>query len=400
MGCFLQKSIVFCGAVPFFDKFLSEENIMKKLFASVPILLFLILILSGCSAVGEKSASLTIIYGATAVLSLLLLIGCLLLVRKNKAWFILLFSSVLVVNIGYTFLAMSTCLEMALWANRVAYLGSVFLPLAMLMIILDVSGTKHPKWLHGALGALSFLVFLIAASPGILPIYYKEVSFAVVNGVSTLVKVYGPLHPLYLVYLLGYFAAMVTVIIRAKIKKTIDTTANAAIPAIAVFVNIGVWFIEQLVVIDFEMLSVSYIISELFLLGVHLVMNEYRRLKMIVKQVESVQNYSEAETSTPNVMLEKPVESESIAPERIEFFMMGLQTLTPAERAIYDAYVARVTTKEIMANMDIKESTLKYHNRNLYGKLGVSSRKELLEVHKQIKSVQTVLGGANHDAGK
>lgn len=373
---------------------------MKKLFASVPILLFLILSLSGCSAVGEKSASLTIIYGATAVLSLLLLIGCLLLVRKNKAWFILLFSSVLVVNIGYTFLAMSTCLEMALWANRVAYLGSVFLPLAMLMIILDVSGTKHPKWLHGALGALSFLVFLIAASPGILPIYYKEVSFAVVNGVSTLVKVYGPLHPLYLVYLLGYFAAMVTVIIRAKFKKTIDTTANAAILAIAVFVNIGVWFIEQLVAIDFEMLSVSYIISELFLLGVHLVMNEYRRLKMIVKQVESVQNYSEAETSTPNVMLEKPVEDEAVAPERIEFFMMGLKTLTPTERAIYDAYVARVTTKEIMANMDIKESTLKYHNRNLYGKLGVSSRKELLEVHKQIKSVQAVLGEANNVTGK
>ena len=99
-------------------------------------------------------------------------------------------------------------------------------------------------------------------------------------------------------------------------------------------------------------------------------------------------------------MLEKPVEDEAIAPERIEFFMMGLKTLTPTERAIYDAYVARVTTKEIMANMDIKESTLKYHNRNLYGKLGVSSRKELLEVHKHIKSVQAVLGEANHDAGK
>ena len=80
--------------------------------------------------------------------------------------------------------------------------------------------------------------------------------------------------------------------------------------------------------------------------------------------------------------------------------MMGLKTLTPTERDIYDAYVARVTTKEIMANMDIKDSTLKYHNRNLYGKLGVSSRKELLEVHKQIKSVQAVLGEANHDAGK
>ena len=364
---------------------------MKKFFASIPFLLLFILSMAGCNAIGAKSASLTVIYGAAAVLSLLLLIACCLLVRQNEAWFILLFSSVLVVNIGYTFLAMSTCCEMALLANRVSYLGSVFLPLSMLMIILNVSGTKHPKWLPFALGALSIFVFLIAASPGILPIYYKDVSFAVVDGVATLVKVYGPLHPLYLFYLLGYFAAMVIVILRAQIRKTIDTTAHAVILAIAVFVNIGVWFIEQLTSIDFEMLSISYIISELFLLGIHLVMNEYQRLLNIVRQVESVHGYAESEATAPEGMLDKPVEDETIAPERIEIFMMGLKMLTPAENAVYDAHVARATTKEILANLNIKESTLKYHNRNLYGKLGVSSRKELLEVHKYIKSVQAAL---------
>ncbi|MBR3968723.1 MAG: hypothetical protein IKJ93_03955 [Clostridia bacterium] len=373
---------------------------MKKLFASIPIILFFMFCLSGCNAVGAKSASLTIVYSAAAVLSLLLLIGCVLLVRKNKAWLVTLFSSVFVVNVGYAILAISTNLTMALWANRVAYLGSVFLPLAMLMIILNVTGTKHPKWLHGALATVSILMFLIAASPGILPIYYKEVSFAVVKGVSTLVKVYGPLHPLYLVYLLGYFVAMVTVIVRAQIKKTIDTTAHAFILAIAVFVNIGVWFIEQMTNIEFEMLSISYIISELFLLGIHLVMNEYQRMKNIVKQVESVQGYSNSEASSTDVMLEKPVEYEIISPDRIEVFMMGLKTLTPTEREIYDAYIARVTTKEIMANMNIKESTLKYHNRNLYGKLGVSSRKELIEIHKHIKSVQTAFKKATNVADK
>ena len=150
----------------------------------------------------------------------------------------------------------------------------------------------------------------------------------------------------------------------------------------------------------FEMLSISYIISELFLLGIHLVMNEYQRMKKIVRQVESVQGYSDAETSTPDVMLEKPVEDAAASPECIEVFMMGLKTLTPTEREIYDAYIARVTTKEIMANMNIKETTLKYHNRNLYGKLGVASRKELLEIHKHIKSVQAAFEEANNVTGK
>ncbi len=367
---------------------------MKRLFVSTPVLLFLILSLSGCNAVGAKSASLTIIYGVAAALSLLLLIGCCRLVSKNKMWVVLLFSSVLMVNIGYTFLAMSTCLEMALWANRLSYLGSVFLPFAMLMIIMNVTGTTHKKWLPWALLTLSIAVFLVAASGGILSIYYKEVYFTVVNGAATLTKVYGPLHPLYLFYLLGYFAAMVAVIVRAQIKKTISSTTHAIILVAAVFVNIGVWLIEQLSSIDFEFLSVSYIISELFLLGIHLVTNENQRLREMVRQIESAKSYQDAETvsDAENHIFSEAV---SISPESIEAFMSGLSQLTPTEKSIYDAYISRLTTSEIMARFNIKENTLKYHSRNIYGKLGVCSRKELLQIHKKIKSINAALSTTN-----
>lgn len=350
---------------------------MKKrlLGSSIPLLL-LTLGLSGCTTIGQKAASQSIIYAVAAVLSLLLLIGCCCLVRKKKSWFVLLFSSVLVVNIGYTFLSISSGLEMALLANRISYLGSVFLPLAMLMIILNVTNSQYPKWLHGALSVLAIIVFLIAASPGVLSIYYKEVSFAVVNGVSTLVKVYGPLHPLYLFYLLGYFTAMVAVIIRASVKKTIETTTHAVILTMAVFVNIGVWFVEQLTSIDFEMLSISYIISELFLLGFHLVMNENQRLREQVRQKE--------EALQATTVTQAPVKIGNISADVMECFLRGLETLTPSEQAIYDAYLRGASTKEIMSELNIKENTLKFHNKNLYSKLGISSRKQLLEVYKAI----------------
>lgn len=362
---------------------------MKKFIASVPFLLFSILCLTGCTGIGDKSDSQMPIYGITALLSLILLVGCIMLVRKNKVWLITLFSSVLIVNLGYLLLANSSNLNMALWANRVSYLGSVFLPMSMLMILLNVTNTPYRKRLPKLLFAVSVMMFLIAASPGILPIYYKEVSFTVVNGVAALDKVYGPLHPLYLVYLLGYFTAMVAVIIRTKIKKTLDVTAHAIILASAVFVNIGVWLIEQFVAFDFEMLSISYIISELFLLGVHLVMNEYQRISRLLKQVETAQN------DGASITFETPVQDKAVSPEQIECFTSGLLTLTPSEKQLYDAYAARMTTKEIMASMNIKESTLKYHSHNLYTKLGVSTRKELLEMHKHIKSVQAKLDEVN-----
>ncbi len=357
---------------------------MKKYLPGGLSLSLIIFGLSGCSAVGEKAASLSIIYAAAAVLSLALLIGCCFLVHKNRKWFLLLFSSVLVVNIGYTFLSMSNCLEMALWANRLAYLGSVFLPLAMLMIILNVTNTKFKQHLPVALFALSVIVFLIAASPGILPIYYKEVSFAVVDGVSTLVKVYGPLHPLYLFYLLGYFTAMVTIILRAIIKKNIDSAAHAVILAIAVFVNIGVWLIEQLSSFDFEMLSISYIISELFLLGLHLVVNEIQRLRELVR----IKDEALQATTVP----EEPKKPARSSAEEMECFVHGLDTLTPTERLIYEAYLNGSSTKDIMNELNIKENTLKFHNKNLYSKLGVSSRKQLLEIYKAIQSDAEVNG--------
>lgn len=364
---------------------------MKKPGTGCTVLFLIILCLSGCDTVGNKSASLAWIYAAAAMMSLVLLIGCYFSVRTNRGWFLLLFSSVLVVNVGYTILSLSTGLQMALMANRVAYLGSVFLPLSMLMIILEVTHTPYGKRLPAVLLLLSVLVFLIAASPGILDIYYKEVSFQVINGVASLEKVYGLLHPVYLFYLLGHFGTMIGVILHAQRKKTIDTTAHAVILAIAVFVNIGVWLIEQLTSIDFEFLSVSYIISELFLLGVHYVMHENQQLRDLVKQVETANTAPEDDKPALNQMLENPLEAESINPYQIEAFMNGLDRLTPTERVIYDAYVARVTSKEIMANLNIKENTLKYHNRNIYGKLCVSSRKELLEMHKYLNSVKTKL---------
>lgn len=350
---------------------------MKKKLFIILTLLSVLFSLSGCNSSSDRNASLSIIYGATSFISALLLIGCMFFVRKNRTWFILLFSSVLVVNTGYTFLSLSSCLEAALWANRLSYLGSVFLPFAMLMIILGITNIKIKRWVQVSLFSLAIIIFLIAASPGILPIYYKEVSFAIVDGVSTLVKIYGPLHPLYLVYLLGYFAAMVIIIIVSSFKRTFDATSHAIIIAIAVFVNISVWSIEQIFDIDFEFLSVSYIITELFLCGVHMVINENQRLRELIKEKEeALQTKSSKKDSR---------KSDTVTSESIEYFLCGLQRLTSQERQIYEAYLIGKSTKDIMAELNIKENTLKFHNKNLYSKLGVSSRKQLIEVHIAIK---------------
>lgn len=351
---------------------------MKKSICAL-LLSPLAVILAGCSGIGDKAADVSIIYLAAALLSLLLLVSYCILDRKRNVWFLLLFSSVLVVNTGYYLLSFATSLEWALWCNRISYLGSVFLPLSILMIILSVTRTRVSRWVPAALLALGAVIFFIAATPGYLPIYYREVKLLVIDGVTTLDKTYGPLHVTYLIYLLGYFAASTGAIVFAAVKKQLRSPAHAAVLLIALFVNLCVWLVEQLVMINFEFLSISYIISELFLLGLHMFLMENERLK--------------ASIQTPPEPPKSPAADISPAPEKnsdeqCELFLSGLLMLTQAERNVYDAYVSGKTTKQIMAELNIKENTLKFHNKNLYSKLGVSSRKQLLETYTRLKSTQ------------
>ncbi len=68
-----------------------------------------------------------------------------------------------------------------------------------------------------------------------------------------------------------------------------------------------------------------------------------------------------------------------VSDEEFEFFMQCLHTLTPKEREIFDLYLEGKKAKDIMEIASINQNTLKYHNRNIYSKLGISSRKQLLE---------------------
>jgi len=70
--------------------------------------------------------------------------------------------------------------------------------------------------------------------------------------------------------------------------------------------------------------------------------------------------------------------TQEIDPDDYAQFLSGINTLTPSERRIFDYYLEGKTVKEIIELSSIKESTLRFHNRNIYGKLGVNSLKQLL----------------------
>ena len=87
---------------------------------------------------------------------------------------------------------------------------------------------------------------------------------------------------------------------------------------------------------------------------------------------------AEYELAKNEVMHLSEESKNEIVLEDYEYFLCNLKTLTPQEMRIYELYVDGKSTAEIAAIIGIKENTMKYHNKNIYSKLGVSSRKQFL----------------------
>lgn len=110
------------------------------------------------------------------------------------------------------------------------------------------------------------------------------------------------------------------------------------------------------------------------------------RLQMEQTQQEKLQAQQEREQAQQQfnfaqAALEKAIEKklESVDPDSYQMFIDNLTTLTPKEENIFNLYVQGCSTKDIISQLGITENTLKYHNKNIYSKLGVKTRKELLQ---------------------
>lgn len=116
--------------------------------------------------------------------------------------------------------------------------------------------------------------------------------------------------------------------------------------------------------------------------------NEIQQVRLQMEQTQQEKLHAQQEREQAQqqfnfaqAALEKAIEKklESVDPDSYQMFIDNLATLTPKEEAIFNLYVQGCSTKAIISQLGITENTLKYHNKNIYSKLGVKTRKELLQ---------------------
>lgn len=322
---------------------------------------------------------MSIAYGILCVISLALIGVCLAVDRKKDICLLLLFISVFVCNLGQFLISVAPSLSFALNGNRIAYLGQVFLPLLMLKMILNLCSLNYKKWLLPTLSLISIAVLFVTLTPGFFPCYYKNVSIEVADGVTRLIRDYGPLHLLYYIYLLSYFALMLIVIIHSAVKKKITSTLHTTFLLCAVLCSIIIWFAEQFFPRGFEFLTVSYVISELFILLLYGILQEYgirgENGSIIIantskKAEEYLSGAIQSDDDSTALFSEKDIDC-ILACEKI------VSRITEREKEVLIKLLANKQRKEIADELFVTESTIKKHTSSIYAKFNVANRFEL-----------------------
>lgn len=309
-------------------------------------------------------------YSVIFALSLLLPVGYFTLVRKKQSepWLFVLFLSVCVVNLGYLLLSLSRTVEFALTANKVAYLGQAFVPLCMFMIISGLCGFTYKKWVSCTLIGAAALMFSLVLTTGHLDWYYKSVTLTEADGAAKLIKEYGFLHPVNLLYVLAFFVAML-VVIGISLKRNKGSSQKLAGLMFAVVLgNVGMWIVEKLVTWNFEFLSVSYFMSELVFFFAYWMLQDYIRLSDVPPPVV-------VEERAPIIVVDSMSRAEKI--QAIVSSLPEDTALSVRQMDILERILDGMSRKEIAEDLHISENTVKTHTAMLYKALGVSSRDEI-----------------------
>ena len=309
-------------------------------------------------------------YAILFLVSMLLILFYFLFIKNKKEehWLLILIICVSIVNLGYLLISFSKSVEFALFSNKVVYLGQVFMPMSMLMIISKLCGYKRYKAIIGVLISLALIMFGIVCTTGYTNWYYTNATIEDLAGATILQKEYGFLHPTNLIYVSLYFLAMVLLLCFSFKKKEGAYQKQATIMLIIVLGNILMWLVQKVVPWDFELLSITYLMSAGSFLFVTVMLQDYIR-------INEIPVYSPREQVKLGIDIQTMPMEEKI--KKVLYFVKDGEMLCTREREILELILENKKRKEIATCLFLSENTIKTYTRTLYSKLGVSCREEL-----------------------
>lgn len=195
-------------------------------------------------------------------------IGLLMLInsKRTTSFYTAMFYVMTIQLAGHYFLARSTTVEEALLANKIAYVGAVYVPLLFFLGELTICNIKVSKTLRIVLFLISSVIYGFAATAGYSDIFYKSITLVQRNGMTDFIPVFGPTHVLFNIMLFIYLISGIVVLVYSLLKKKNFSYRNLWGLAAIGFISIGSFFIFRELGCDMLAMPAIYLAVEAIML--------------------------------------------------------------------------------------------------------------------------------------
>lgn len=187
-------------------------------------------------------------------------------VKKVNFYFLMLVLLMTISNGGYLALALSGNLEEAILANKIAYVGGIFVPPVTLFLICAICNYRLRTWLKFLLVSYSMFVYALALTIGSSNFYYADVYLDSYNGATVLGRTYGIGHNLFYVTLYGHIIAQIILLIYTFYKKRAVSRYSIWTLIGMVTVNIILFIAGRSVNSALEIMPIAYTIDSWIML--------------------------------------------------------------------------------------------------------------------------------------
>ncbi|MBQ6895942.1 MAG: LuxR family transcriptional regulator [Oscillospiraceae bacterium] len=138
-----------------------------------------------------------------------------------------------------------------------------------------------------------------------------------------------------------------------------------------------VWLIEQLIRFDFEFLAISYIVTEMYLLSLYNMADDFYHSEN--EPPHPAEEVYGAETDRDVFGF---IYDQDDVPEIKDIIRIwpAVAQLTTRETEVFCRMLMNRKRREIADDLCVSENTIKKHTSNIFTKLGVSSRAEIIRM--------------------
>ena len=209
------------------------------------------------------------IYFTSVVVSLIALILFIVISdRKVLFYNASFFIFVLLGNLAYYFMARVETVEAALVANKVTYFSGCALSLFLMMLVCDACKIELTKHTRMAMYGLNSAVMLLSMTVGYNDWFYKKCELRRINGVSILVKEYGPAHNLFLVMMYGYLLTGIVLLLVSLLRRKNLIYKNVIMMLFVYFCTVFCYTAGRKLLYPVDPICISYSIDTVILLFV------------------------------------------------------------------------------------------------------------------------------------